>query len=83
MKTGHGEKHADEISPKFKKWIYILLALFVVADFFVHREHPAFFWDHIPGFSALYALIATVVIVIVVKGIGHAFLMKEEDYYHE
>ncbi len=78
----HGvEKHGEEPNPKLKKWLYLLLALFVVADFFVHREHAVFPWDHIPGFSALYALVATVVIVVVAKGIGHAFLMKEEDYY--
>lgn len=77
------EKHGEDLeqNPKLKKRLYIFLALLVGADFFVHREHATFIWDHIPGFSALHGLISTVIIILVAKGIGHAFLMKKEDYY--
>lgn len=80
-KHGHAEKHEDEISPKLKRGLYIGLALLIVADFFVHKHHVVFFWDKIPGFTAVYSFIATVAIVVVAKGIGHAILMKPEDYY--
>lgn len=64
-----------------KKASYLCLALVVIADFFVHREHVIFIWDRIPGFSALYGLVSSIVIIVVSKAIGHAFLMKREDYY--
>lgn len=65
---------------KMKIPLYAALGLLVVVDFFVHRDHAAFIWDSIPGFSAVYALIATIVIVFVSKFLGLG-LMKREDYY--
>ena len=66
---------------KMTKAFYVILALVVVSDFLVHREHAAFPWDHVPGFSALYGLVSSIVIILVSKAIGHAILMKKEDYY--
>lgn len=64
-----------------KKASYVTLALVFAADFFVHRHHPAFFWDNIPGFGAVYGFVSCVLIILVSKAIGHAWLMKKEDYY--
>ena len=62
--------------------LYIALAVIVIADFFVPREHAAFFWDEIPGWGALYGFIACSLIVFVSKFLGHqGGLMKKEDYY--
>lgn len=62
--------------------LYITLAIIVIADFVAHREHAAFFWDKIPGWSAVYGFISCVVIVFVSKFIGHQLgFMKKEDYY--
>ncbi len=67
---------------QLKKMLYITLVVVVTADFFVHREHAAFFWDKIPGWSALYGFISCVLIIIVSKFIGHqGGVMKDEDYY--
>ena len=66
---------------KLRRIFYVTLALLVGIDFFIHREHAIFFWDSIPGFSALYGFISCVLIIIVSKVIGHAGLMKREDYY--
>jgi len=68
---------------KIKKVFYVSLALLVVVDVFIHRHHPVFAWDVIPGFSAAYGFISTVLIVVISKFIGHAFLMKPENYYHD
>jgi hypothetical protein len=65
----------------FKKPLYILLGILIVADFFIHREHATLMWESIPGFNALYALIATVLIIVISKFLGHVWLMKPEDYY--
>jgi hypothetical protein len=72
---------SPEKMAKIKKGFYILLGLLVVLDFFIHRHHAAFFWDVIPGFSAVYGLVSTILIIVVSKFIGHALLMKKEDYY--
>lgn len=64
------------------KLLYITLAVIVIGDFLAHREHAEFFWDKIPGWSALYGFISCVLIVVVSKFIGHQLgFMKKEDYY--
>lgn len=69
---------------KVKKSLYIFLALIVVLDVVIglmHLKHATFAWDKIPGFLSLYSLISTVIIILVSKAIGHAVLMKKEDFY--
>lgn len=66
---------------KIKIIIAVILGIVVLSDFLVHRHHPYFIWDEIPGFYALYGLLSCIVIVIVSKFIGHHGLMKKEDYY--
>ncbi len=60
---------------------YACLALTVAADFFIPRKHTHFPWDHIPGFYALFGLIACVLIIVLAKTLGYKWLMKKEDYY--
>lgn len=61
--------------------LYALLAIVFIADFLIERHHAEFFWDKIPGFSAAYGFASCAVIIIVSKFIGHAWLMKKENYY--
>lgn len=64
------------------RWgFYGLLALLVLADLFTPREHLLFGLEALPGFSALYGLLSCVLIIWVSKLLGHAGLMKSEDYY--
>lgn len=72
-------RDAEQIQ-KIKTPLYAALGLLVVVDFFVHREHAAFGWDSIPGFSAFYGLIAAALIIFVSKFLGYG-LMKPENYY--
>lgn len=65
---------------KMKPPLYAALGLLVAVDFFVHREHAALIWESIPGFSALFGLIATVLIIFVSKFLGLG-LIKPENYY--
>ncbi|KCZ71684.1 hypothetical protein ANME2D_02420 [Candidatus Methanoperedens nitroreducens] len=60
---------------------YASLVIVVLADFFIHREKIEFFWDAIPGFSALYGLVSSILLIIVSKAIGHKLLLRKEDYY--
>lgn len=67
---------------KLKIIFGIVLIAVVVADFLVHRHHPYFFWDEIPGFSAFYGFISGVVIIVIAKIIAPFIgLVKKEDYY--
>jgi hypothetical protein len=60
----------------------IALAVVVVADFFVDREHAIYIWDKTPGWGAFYGFISCVVIILVSKFLGHqGGIMKKEDYY--
>ncbi len=66
---------------RIKRACCATLGSLVVVDFFLYREHVAFLWDGIPGFSAFYGFISTVLIILVSKFVGHVWLMKPEDYY--
>lgn len=62
---------------------YVILALTVVLDLFIPRDHVYFFWDDIPGFSAVYGFISCILIIIVSKALGHYWLSRPEDYYDD
>jgi hypothetical protein len=70
-----------DLKKKFTRVFYPFLGLLVILDLLVHKEHVTFLWDRIPGFWSVYGFIATVVMIVVSKAIGHAWLMKSEDYY--
>lgn len=50
-----------------------------------HEGHHAagedFIGEKIWGFWAAYGLIGCIIMIIVCKGVGHAWLMKKENYY--
>jgi peptidoglycan/LPS O-acetylase OafA/YrhL len=60
---------------------YICLAIVVAVDFFISREHAHYPWDYIPGFYAVFGLVACILIVVMAKTLGKKWLMKKEDYY--
>ncbi len=66
-----------------RRVLYGMLAVLVVLDIFVPKEHAVVAWEVWPGFSALYGFIACVVIILFSKWIGHAVLMVREAYYHD
>lgn len=68
---------------RLKQIAYGALALTVVIDFFIPRDHPHFFWDNIPGFSAVYGFVSCVLIIVVSKALGKLWLAKPEDYYDD
>lgn len=58
---------------------YVLCALLVLVDFFVHR-HIYHSWENIPAFYAIYGFVGCVVLVLIAK-LMRKVVMKEEDYY--
>ena len=69
---------------RFQRAVVFLaaLALILGADFLVSREHGVFFWDRVPGWSALYGLVSCVLIILATKFLGQKCgLAKRPDYY--
>ena len=59
---------------------YIVLALTVVPDFFLHKHALFSPVENWPGFYALFGFISCVVIILVSKLLGF-WLKRPEDYY--
>ncbi len=70
-------------SKTLKRIVYAILALTVVLDLFIPRDHVHFFWDDIPGFSAAYGILSCILIIIVSKALGRFWLSRPEDYYDD
>lgn len=69
---------------KIKKKLYMFLGVVVVLDIalsVLHLKHAVFAWDRIPGFLSVFSFISAVLIIIIPKTVGHALLMKKEDFY--
>ncbi len=58
-----------------------VLALLIVIDAFVDKEHAHTSAEHIPGFWSVFGFIACALIVYVSKWFGHSGIMTREDYY--
>ena len=71
---------AIRVSATARRLFYAVLAVLVLMDLLVPKgELP--WWEALTGFSAVYGFISCVLIIVVSKLIGHAGLMKSEDYY--
>jgi hypothetical protein len=68
---------------KAKLIFLILMALLLVADFSIPKEHAVLPGESVPGFYALFGLIATLLIIIVSKLLGFLFVSKEEGFYND
>ncbi|MBI5603335.1 MAG: hypothetical protein HY879_08255 [Deltaproteobacteria bacterium] len=67
---------------KVLKWIlYLLMAAAIVFDIFIPRHEAHFFGDKIPGFWSVFGIICCILMIRIMKGIAHAWLMKKEEYY--
>ena len=65
-----------------RRLFVVVLAITLVADFLVRRDHVDGFWQAIPGWGALYGFTACFLIIFVSKFLGHrGKLMRREDYY--
>ena len=63
--------------------VLVIMALLVVLDVFREPAYERFAWDGIGGFVAFYGFISCVLIIVVSKALGYAFLYRREDYYGE
>jgi peptidoglycan/LPS O-acetylase OafA/YrhL len=70
---------ATERAGTFKILLYVVLAALVVLNFFIMPHEPEFEAEKLPGFWALFALIGTVVMVVVLKKIVYPVLAQPEE----
>ncbi|PWG65135.1 hypothetical protein [Sediminicurvatus halobius] len=61
----------------------VVMALLVLVDLFKEPAYERFPWDGIGGFIAFYGFISCVLIIVVSKALGYAFLYRREDYYDD
>ena len=64
---------------KMKYIFYLVLAVFVLVDFVVHR-HVTYEFEEFYGFFAIYGFLSSVLVVAISKFLG-IFLKKKVDYY--
>ena len=65
---------------KLRIGFYIVLALLVLPDFFIHKHTLFSSIEGWPGFYALFGFISCVVIIVISKLLGY-LLKRKEDYY--
>ena len=79
------EKYGEDPKKmKVIKWIaYIILILVVLFEIVVHLSghESTHLFGNVWVFWSLFGFVCCVLMILIVKGIGHAFLMKKEDYY--
>jgi len=68
---------------KLQITLFVLLAVMVVADAFIPKEHTVLAWEAVPGFYALFGVVASILLLVVSKVLGHFFIQKRENYYDD
>jgi hypothetical protein len=63
--------------------ILTIMAGLVIADVLIPTGYGRFPWDSIGGFGAFYGLLSSVLIILVSKLLGYAFLYRPENYYDD
>ncbi len=66
---------------QLKKLFFVFLALLVVLDVIIPREHAHFFVDKIPAFWTAFTVIGCYLLARFSKGLAHTILGKKEDFY--
>ena len=70
---------------RVKRRFYVCLALVALAEivllFVFDGGHSHFAFEHLPAWGSLFGFISCVLIIVVSKLIGKAWLMRREDYY--
>jgi hypothetical protein len=67
---------------KALKWVlYLVMAAAIIFDIFIPRHEVHFFGDKVPVFWSVFGFVCCLLMIRIMKGISHAWLMKKEDYY--
>ncbi len=64
-----------------KTVMIVYLAILVVFDVFLSREHAHYLIDKIYAYWSIFGIVGCFVLIKFSKGIAHLFLAKNEDFY--
>ena len=64
-----------------KTVMIVYLAILVVFDVFLSREHAHYLIDKIYAYWSLFGLVGCFLLIKFSKGIAHLFLAKDENFY--
>ena len=70
---------AGERAGAFKILLYLVLAALAGLNFLIVPREPEFVAEKLPGFWALFALIGTMLMVVVLKKIVYPILAQHEE----
>lgn len=59
----------------------LLLCLSLIAEVVFAHPHVYFWWHSLLGFDIIYGFLGCMIIIVVSKFLGKAFLQRKEDYY--
>ncbi len=67
----------------FKIVLIVYLVAIIVFDMTIHRDpkHSYFWFDSFLDYWTLFSVVGCFLLIKVGKGIAHAFLSKNEDFY--
>jgi len=65
----------------WKKFLYAILIVLVGLNLFIYTHHPHFSLEKLPGFWAVFGVIAAILLAKFAKGASHTILGKHEDFY--
>lgn len=71
-----------------KTYLLVTVCLIGIASFiaefgFLSHASHGHWWDHIPGFYAIFGLLGSLAMILISQGLGNRFIQKEEDYYDD
>ncbi len=82
MKLEQYFENADWLK-KARAVFFVLLALLLITDFSIPKEHTVLPGESLPGFYAVFGLGATLLIIVVSKLLGFLFISKKEGFYND
>jgi hypothetical protein len=66
---------------KLRRWLYSGILIVCLLGFVFPNRHPHFWWQKIPVYDAVFGFVGCIAIILFSKWLGHAWLMKDKDYY--
>lgn len=69
-----------------KTYHLVILALIGISSFvaefgFLSGADHGHWWNHVPGFYAIWGFLGCIVIILASKWVGKRFIQQKEDYY--
>ena len=65
---------------RLKQLFLILVALSILAGFFVEHEHAVFWWHKVPSMDAIFGALGALLLLVGTKMLA-SFAHREEDFY--